>query len=133
MSTQHTNNPPIKTHVDGAVRVKVWRNTSKNNNVFYTAEPERIYTDPQTGEIRKSHSFAGEDILKAQNLMGDAYQTISQHRAQDLSREHNKPSPQEAQSPQGLQAQRDAALGNAAPKQGATTPENTKPTRLPEP
>jgi len=122
MSTQHTNNPPVKTHVDGAVRVKVWRNTSKDNKVFYTAEPERIYTDPQTGEIRTSRSFAGTDIVKVQSLMGHAVHTIITHRQLDQDREQEN-APQAQQSTQGLQAQRDAALNNAAPPQGHTSPD----------
>ncbi len=129
MSTQHTNNPPVKTHVDGAVRVKVWRNTSKDNKVFYTAEPERIYTDPQTGEIRTSRSFAGTDIAKVQSLMGQAVHTIITHRQLDIDREHEN-APQ-APKTQGLQAQRDAALNNAAPEQGSNAPQDGREVSAP--
>ncbi len=134
MSTQQKASPPIMTHRDGAVFAKVWRNVQENGDAFYNVTVGRTFTDKQSGEIRESRSLSGTDILKAQTLLGESYNTISQERAMDRAHAQ-KPelSTQEPEpAPQGLQAQRDAALNNAAPAQGTTAPDTIKPSHTPE-
>ena len=117
MSEQQTANPPVMTHRDGAVFVKVWRNEHENGAI-YNATIGRTYTDKETGEIRESRSLSGDDILKVQPLLGKAYETISQERAMDRSFASSEPQ-------QGLEAQRDAALAQT-PKPQENASEKTR-------
>lgn len=114
MSEEQIANPPIMTHRDGPVFVKVWRNEHEDRAI-YSATIGKIYTHKETGEIRETRSLNSDDILKAQPLLGKAYETISQERA--LDRQY------EVQPEQGLQAQRDAA------RTQAPTPERSQTTR----
>lgn len=120
--TDKPKNPPIATHRDGAVSAKVWRNVSREGEPFYSVTLQRTYTDPKTNEPRETNSFLGTDVLKAQHLAGEAYQTIQQERRRDKSdaRAHeDQPSskPAKAQQQLGLAEHRDVAFAQAAPRQ----------------
>ena len=117
MSDQQAANPPIATHRDSAVFVKVWKNEHEGRAI-YNATIGRTYTDKETGEIRESRSLSGNDILKLQPLLGKAYETISQERAMDRSFAS-------AQLQKGLESQRDEARSQA-PKPQQSKPENTR-------
>ncbi|MCI4663148.1 MAG: hypothetical protein MRY74_00360 [Neomegalonema sp.] len=104
--TENTNNPPVETHRDGAVSAKIWRNHTNEGDAFYSVTFQRTYTDPQTEKPRESSSFQGTDLLKIQQLAGEAYKSVSHHRA--LDREEAK----------DLAAERDAAMAQAEPEQG---------------
>jgi len=126
MSTTETGNGPIKTHPDGAVRVKVWRNETRDEGKpFYSVTIGRVYRDQETGEWRESRSLSPEDVLKSQPLLGEAYQTIRQEQA--LDREHARTQTQEAEP--GLSAQRDAAMANAPEPQRSVRQEPDRESR----
>lgn len=116
MSEEQTANPPIMTHRDGPVFVKVWCNEHENGPI-YSATIGKIYTHKETGEIRETRSLNADDILKTQPLLGKAYETISQERA--LDRQY------EAKPEKGLEAQRDAAR-HQLPKSQSTAPARTR-------
>jgi hypothetical protein len=124
MSEQPAANPPVMTHRDGAVFVKVWRNEHEDRAI-YNATIGRTYTDKESGEIRESRSLSGDDILKVQPLLGKAYETISQERAMDRSFASSKPE-------QGLEAQRDAALSQTPKPQETATANPRTRNRQPE-
>lgn len=136
--SNYTNNPPVETHRDGAVSVKVWRNITKNGNPAYSVTFQRTYTDPKTNQVAESRSFGGTDILKIPQLANEAYRTIGQMREMDKAdrvnnqapendfdqqptrQPYNEPQQQSAPTPpveqNGLVEQRDAAMNNAAPE-----------------
>ena len=143
MSDTQSGNPPVKTHPDGAVRVKVWRNETHEGKPFYNVTIGRAYQDRETGQWRESQSFGAADLLKLQPLLNEASQTIRQELAVDRERARAQQPPQletpprEAPSPQGLEAQQQAAMANAAPAPtpAAPVPDQTKqasPARTPE-
>lgn len=111
MSEEQTANPPIMTHRAGPVFVKVWCNEHESGPI-YSATIGKIYTHKETGEIRETRSLNADDILRAQPLLGKAYETISQERTRDRK---YAPKPE-----QGLEAQRDAAR-HKLPKPPART------------
>lgn len=120
---KEAKNPPIATHRDGAVSAKVWRNFSKDGDPFYSVTFQRTYTDPQNGEPRETNSFIATDVLKVQQLAGEAYRTINHERRQEkrYARAQDGQAPaeeQQAQQQQGLAPQREAAFDAAAPQQG---------------
>lgn len=106
---QQQKTPPVAVHRDGAVAAKVWRNHTQEGAPFYSVTFERSYTDPATGEPRSSRSFQGTDILKLQQLAGEAYQSVARLKARDRQNE-----PQAEHDP-GLAEQRDAAMAEARP------------------
>lgn len=124
MSEQQPGNPPIKTHRDGAVFAKVWRNEREGGEPFYSVTLGRTYSDPESGEVRESRSFSGTDILKAQAQLGEAYRTITQERAYDRA---NAPVPEH-----GLEAQRDAARAHASTPKPPADDRARSRTRQPE-
>lgn len=107
--SEPTKSPPIVTHRDGAVSAKIWRNHTNNGDPFYSVTFQRTYTDPQTDKPRESTSFQGTDLLKLQQLAGEAYKSITHHRT--LDREDA------ARQRQSLAAERDAVMEQAAPEQ----------------
>ena len=68
-------NPPIKTHEDGALKIKVWRNKSQDGKPIYNATISIAYLHKETGEWRETRSLSADDLLKAQPLMAEAYHT----------------------------------------------------------
>lgn len=144
--SNYTNNPPVETHRDGAVSVKVWRNITKNGNPAYSVTFQRTYTDPNTNQVAESRSFGGTDILKIPQLASEAYRTIGQMREMDRAERGNNITPphdfdqqptrlpldserqnivsqnvttSNAVTPKqdGLAHQRDDAMNNVAPEQ----------------
>lgn len=132
--SKQTKNAPVATHRDGAISAKVWRNVSNEGKPYYSTTFARTYTNPQTQQIAEAQSFGGTDILKVQQLAGEAYQSITQLREQDKQRNQEKAPEQSAQAPtpeelreinnpllptqdeaQGLEAQRDSAMAEAEP------------------
>ena len=141
MSETQSGNPPVKTHPDGAVRVKVWRNQTHEGKPFYNVTIGRAYQDRETGQWRESQSFGAADLLKLQPLLNEAYQTIRQEQALDRERAQQPQQPQLLDTPApevapatGLEAQQQAAMANAAPapapEQGQAIQSN--PARTPE-
>lgn len=138
MSNQ-TRNAPVATHRDGAISAKVWRNVSNEGNPYYSTTFARTYTNPQTKQIAEAQSFGGTDILKIQQLAGEAYQSITQLRQHDKQRSQEKAAqqsvsaPEETQAPethapetQDLEAQRDSAMAESEPdRPGDGYPEQT--------
>ncbi|MGF1463322.1 MAG: hypothetical protein ACFB2Z_09170 [Maricaulaceae bacterium] len=144
------NPPPVAVHRDGAVNIKIWRNIAQDGQAFYSATFGRTYTDPASGQLRESASFQGAELLKLQQLAGEAYRSIGQLRAHDQAQDRARelaaeqmnaqsvgaqPAPAQApgvqpppQSAPGLEEQRDAAMTQApapqqqSPSQDAATP-----------
>jgi hypothetical protein len=65
--------------------VAIWKNES-DKGPFYSAQPFRTYKDAQD-KYHDVHSFSGADILKAQRLLGQAYDRIADLRAADVRTE----------------------------------------------
>lgn len=79
----NTNNKPLQTLRDGAIKVTIWRN-DRESGAFYNAELSRTYKDEQ-GNFCDAHSFSGSELLRAARLMHIAYDEIAIYRTQDAS------------------------------------------------
>lgn len=69
-----SNNQPVHTLRDGAIKATVWANRSEKGT-FYSVIVVRGYKD-QTDNWKDTDSFSGGDILKASNLYQSAYNFI---------------------------------------------------------
>ena len=116
MSTTKTITGPIKTHSDGSMRVKVWRNDVTDAPPYFNVTIEKSYLEPVSGKWRDTKLFSRDDMLKLQPLLGEAYQTIRQEQA--LGRKLART--QEHDAEQGLTAQRDDAMEKAQQQRSAT-------------
>lgn len=134
MSDQSEEFPLVDTHNDGAVFAKVWRNHSQDGKAYYSVTVGRLYTDPETGQPRESRSLQGADILKAQAMLGEAYRTVMRERKRDRAQSrHTEPdsvSPPNRQG--GLEAQRDAAVGQTQTRPASERTRSPRPQRGPE-
>ena len=78
MST-NTNNTPLETLRDGAVKITIWENQGEKGN-WYSIEPGRTYTDA-AGIVKTAYSFSNGDLLKLSYLLTKAYDRIVQIRS----------------------------------------------------
>lgn len=69
------NNKPKFTMRDGAIKATVWENTTEKGT-FCSVDLVRSYKD-KNGEWKETTSLTGGDILRAANLLNEAYQEIS--------------------------------------------------------
>jgi hypothetical protein len=75
--TTTTNNKPLQTLRDGAIKASIWQNASEKG-AFYSVEFSRTY---KSGEVFKdSGSFSGSDLLKICRLAEAAYAFIVNQR-----------------------------------------------------
>lgn len=118
MATQNSDNPkrgnaPVERFNDGAVKASIFRNISKDGRAFYNVTFTRIYTDPQTDEVRETQSFSGTDVLKVRRLADQAYHAVDRLKKQDRSqsKEHQtrNGAPDNAKG-QSLSEQRDMLM-----------------------
>ncbi len=70
-----TNNKPIHTIRDGALKVSIWENQSEKGT-FHSVTFGRTYTD-EKGSAQSADSFSGGDILKIRRLAEKAYDHIA--------------------------------------------------------
>jgi hypothetical protein len=78
------NNPPRDTLRDGNLKASIWRNESSEKGSFYSASLSRTYKD-QNGELRDTHSFAGNELLRVSELARKAYDRTQELRREDRS------------------------------------------------
>ncbi|MEZ5896967.1 MAG: hypothetical protein R3C51_11275 [Parvularculaceae bacterium] len=67
----NTNNKPVKTLRDGALKASIWKNESESG-AFYSVTIARIYKR-KDGSYADSNSFSGTDLLKITQLASRAY------------------------------------------------------------
>ncbi|WP_321337325.1 hypothetical protein [uncultured Cohaesibacter sp.] len=124
--TINKGNAPIDTIRDGAVSAKIWRNEVESQPLpFYSVTFQRTYTDQATQQVRETHSFNRNEILKVQQLVPRAYEAVNKLRKRDRSelQQDQNPNPQQEQQ-QGLSQQRDAVMKAAPqPQQQAPAPQ----------
>jgi hypothetical protein len=82
-----TNNQPIDTIRDGALKATIWKNPRKSDDSepghFYSVEISRTY---KQGEVFKdSYSFSGTEPLQLARLAHKAYDLIAQLRSAEKS------------------------------------------------
>ncbi|WP_298966573.1 hypothetical protein [uncultured Roseibium sp.] len=111
-SGQGGGNAPVERFNDGAVKASIFRNVSKEGRAFYNVTFARIYTDPQTNEVRETQSFSGTDILKVRRLADQAYHAVDRLRKQERTQgtEQN----QDSNSNPSLAEQRDMLMEDNA-------------------
>lgn len=96
---------------DGALAMKVWQNQSRDGRPYFKVTLDKLYTDPSTGETKRTQSFDQADLLRLQNMVPETYRVMSE--ARKLTKDH---APQ-----QDLRRSRDEAMGRASqPSNGIT-------------
>ena len=73
-------NPPRDVLRDGNLKASIFRNKGEKG-AFYSASLARSYKD-QEGQVRDTHSFAGNELLRVSELARKAYD-----RTQELRRD----------------------------------------------
>lgn len=76
MVEQTTVKQPVMKFKDYPLEVSIWENQGNENRVFYTVNLDRNYKDKNDGVYKKSDSLKKEDLLKASNLLQQAYNYI---------------------------------------------------------
>lgn len=76
-----TNNKPVETLRDGAIKATIWRNESENGP-FYGVTYSRTYTDGN-GNPNDTDSFSGGAVLKQARLAHKAYDRMVELRKAD--------------------------------------------------
>lgn len=79
------NKAPEHTLRDAHLKASIWRNEGEKG-AYYTTTLARTYQDEQ-GNLRDTHSFSKNDLLKVAELARGAYNHINDlHRGQSQSR-----------------------------------------------
>lgn len=79
-----TNEKPLLTIRDGALKATIWANHSEEGKTFHSVTFSRTYTGTD-GNPKSANSFSGGDILKIARLADKAYDHIAALRL-ELSR-----------------------------------------------
>ena len=77
-----TNDRPLHTIRDGAVKVTIWVNRTDDDKIFHSVVPGRTYTDDD-GNAKSANSYSGTDILKLRRLCDKAYDYIAAKRLEE--------------------------------------------------
>lgn len=77
--TQETNNRPVDTLRDGALKAAIFENQGEKGP-FYSVKITRTYTDSK-GDFRDSTSFSGSELLRVAHLAAKAYDRSNELRA----------------------------------------------------
>lgn len=80
-------NKPLQTLRDSTLTVTIWKNQG-DKGPYYTAKLSRSYKDAQDN-WQETDSLIGADLIKAQRLLGQAYDRIQQAIKQDAY-DHNR-------------------------------------------
>ena len=72
---------PAFTLRDGAIKATAWANTN-DKGTFYSVDVVRGYKDAN-GEWKDTTSFSGSDLLRASNLMQQAYNKTLELKSND--------------------------------------------------
>ncbi|MEM6414213.1 MAG: hypothetical protein AAF720_06100 [Pseudomonadota bacterium] len=79
--TNKTNKPITKLY-DGNLSLPIYKNMSKNGH-FYSIGPVQRSYDAENGERQYTSSISGDQILRAQRLIGKSYDVIEEYKAID--------------------------------------------------
>lgn len=82
---QRTSARPIKTFRQGGVEVSVWRNSGEKGDMYNTTI-RNSYKDEGSGEWKETSSFSPTDLAVVAQLSGQAFQAITELKAQNRSR-----------------------------------------------
>jgi hypothetical protein len=74
-----TNQKPILTIRDGALKASIWENMTDDNKTFHSVTFGRTFTDAENN-AKTASSFSGGDILKIARLADKAYDRIAEIR-----------------------------------------------------
>ena len=80
-----SNNPPVQTLRDGALKASIWRNDRGDGGQFYSVTLGRTYTDDQD-KVQTADNFSGSHLLKLAHLMGRVYDRLAELREIDKKR-----------------------------------------------
>jgi hypothetical protein len=76
---------PIKTFKQGGVEVSVWRNPGEQGDM-YDATIRKSYKDEKSGEWKETSTFGPTDLAVVSPLSGQAFQAITELKAQNRGR-----------------------------------------------
>lgn len=71
-TTTNPNNSPAAQLRDGSIKATIWRNIQDSGKTRYSTELSRSYTDQQ-GNWHDTNSLSGSELLRAANLLIQAY------------------------------------------------------------
>ena len=71
-----TNEKPILTIRDGALKATIWVNRTDDGKTFHSVTFGRTFTDGN-GNAKTANSFSGSDLLKIARLADKAYDHIA--------------------------------------------------------
>jgi hypothetical protein len=77
---------PVKTFKQAGVEVSVWRNTTDQGADLYNATIRKSYKDEKSGEWKESSSFSPTDLAVVSQLSSQAFQAITELKAQNRGR-----------------------------------------------
>lgn len=74
-TTNQTTNKPVAELRDGGLKIAIFENPKKDGDgVRYSGKLTRSYVDQQ-GEWHETNYFSGSELLRAANLLIEAYNT----------------------------------------------------------
>jgi hypothetical protein len=76
---------PVKTFKQGGVEVSVWRNSGEKGDMFNTTI-RNSYRDEKSGEWKETSSFSPTELAVVAQLSGQAFQAITELKAQNRGR-----------------------------------------------
>lgn len=68
------NNAPVKNLRDGLIQAAIWENDAGDSKTFHSVTLTRSYKDGE--EWKETTQFTGADLLRASNLLTQAYNEI---------------------------------------------------------
>ena len=77
----NTNDRPIITIRDGALKASIWENKTDDGKTFHSVTFGRTFT-AEDNSVKSANSFSGGDILKISRLAEKAYDQIASLRLQ---------------------------------------------------
>src|SRR5580698_11450603 len=72
---------PVKSFRQGGVKVDIWRNPGQNGDMFNTTI-SNSYKDDASGEWKETKSFSPTDLAVVAQLSSQAFQAITELKAQ---------------------------------------------------
>jgi hypothetical protein len=76
---------PVKTFKQGGVEVSVWRNAGEKGDMYNTTI-RNSYKDEKSGEWKETSSFSPTDLAVLSQLSSQAFQAITELKAQGRGR-----------------------------------------------
>lgn len=75
-----SNNEPVAKLRDRGLTVTIWKNESEDGKSYYSANLSKSYKD-DADEWKETNSLNADDMLRAANLLQQAYNKIIELRA----------------------------------------------------